>query len=112
MPKVSKYYSIGESFDYHGNIVTCVESDREDFSCEGCYFQKKLHCGMKCDSINRWDHINVIFVKEKRKKPRNDIKVTIVELKKRLKSDKSLRMLSEIERYINDLRHELDELRE
>lgn len=112
MPKVNKYYSIGESFDYHGNLITCIKSDREEYSCHGCYFQKKLHCGLKCDATERFDHVSVIFIKEKRKKPRNDIKFTIADLKKRLKSDKSLRMLSDIERYINDLKHELDELRD
>lgn len=112
MAKINKYYSIGESFDYHGSLITCIQSDREEYACEGCYFQKKLHCGLKCDSTERFDHTNVIFIKEKRKKPRNDIKFTIADLKKRLKSEKSLRMLSDIERYINDLKHELNELRE
>lgn len=107
-----KFYAIGESFDYHGKVITCVKSDREDYSCDGCYFKKKLHCNLKCDNINRYDHQNVIFIKEKRKKPQRDIISTIVNLKKRLRSDSSIRMLNEIERYVVSLRKELTELRE
>lgn len=109
---LDKFYAIGESFEYHGKLITCIKSDREDYSCNGCFFKKKLHCNLKCDSVNRHDHQNVIFIKEKRKKPERDIITTIVNLKKRLKSEASKRMIGEIERYIVSLRKELLTLRE